>query len=526
MVKLVLTFALWIALAQAASSPGADAFEAAQAAEKAGDHVQAYLLFTRAANLEPANAIYKAKRNALISGTGLMGRDTTILPVEREDDGRWRGITGSLTAKDLAEARIAMPPPKIEALPGVKNFDLQGAPQELFEKVCAAFGLEVIFDRDYQPPPPIRFRVTEMNYQDALRVLEAVTNTFVTPISEKKLLAARDTAQKRQELQSTIAIALEIPQRLSVQDAQELVAVVQQIFEIRRITVDPKRKLIFIRDAVTKAIAAKRLLEDMALYRPQITLGLELLGVSDSSSLSAGVNLQTTAPLINFGKVAFGAFAPSPAGFTNFMTFGGGKTFLGIGIAAASLFATHTETSAVSILKTQLTAIDGLPTSFHVGDKYPIQSNAYIGSSKGSSGQVFAPPPTFTFEDLGVVIKVTPQVHGTDEVTLDVESEFKVLGNGSLNGIPIISTRKFTGKVRLKMGECAVVAGLMTLNESGSIDGIPGLAKIPFLRQNNKTKDRSETLLVLTPRLLSLPPGEFVTRLIWLGSETHPLSPL
>jgi type II secretory pathway component GspD/PulD (secretin) len=462
----------------------------------------------------------------MLGAAGLVGRDTTILPAERADDGRWRGITGALSANDLTEARIAMPPPKLEALPGLKNFDLQGTPQELFEKVCAAFGLEVIFDRDYQAPPPIRFRVTEVNYQDALRVLEAVTNTFVTPISEKKLLAARDTAQKRQELQSTMAIALEIPARLSVQDAQELVAVVQQIFEIRRITVDPKRKLIFIRDAVTKAIAAKRMLEDMALYRPQITLDLEMLGVSASSSLSAGVNLQTTAPLVNFGKVAFGSFASAPAAFTNFMTFGGGKTFFGLGIAAASVFANQTDTSAVSIIKAQMMAMDGMPSSFHVGDKYPIQSNAYIGSSSGQSGQVYLPPPTFTFEDLGVVLKVTPQIHGTDEVTLDIESEFKVLGNGSLNGIPIISTKKFTGKVRLKMGECAVVAGLMTLNESGSIDGIPGLAKIPFLRQNNKSKDRTETLLVLTPRLISLPPGEFVTRSIWLGSETHPLSPL
>ena len=121
---------------------------------------------------------------------------------------------------------------------------------------------------------------------------------------------------------------------------------------------------------------------------------------------------------------------------------------------------------------------------------------------------------------------MTPQVHGLDEVSLDLESEFKVLGSGSSNGIPIISTRKFTGKVRLKMGECAVVAGLMTLNENGSINGIPGVSRIPFLRQNSRGKDRTETLVVVTPHLLSLPPGEFVTRAIWLGSETHPLSPL
>ncbi len=525
--KLACILTLW-ATAAFAGGPGSQAFEQAQLAQKAGDSLQAYLLYTRALALEPANAQYRAQRTALLRSAPVLGRETTILPPDREDDGRWSGITGDISSREIAEARIALPPPTLRATPGVKDFDLQGEAKELFEKTCAAFGLEVIFDRDYQPPPPIRFRVTEVNHLDALRILETATNSFATPISETKMIVARDTAQKRQELQSTMAMALEIPQRLSVQDAQELVAIVQQIFEIRRITVDPKRKLIFIRDSVTKAVAAKRLLEDMARYRSQISLDVEIVGVSRSSSLSAGVNLQSATPLINFGKTAFAAFAGPPAGFTNFLTFGGGKTFLGLGIASARLFANKSDSSSVSVLKSSMVATDGLPTSFHVGDKYPVATNVYIGGTSSSTvaGQSFSPPPTFNFEDLGVVIKVTPTVHGQDEVSLEIESEFKVLGNGAPNGIPVISTRKFTGKVRLKQGDCVVVAGLMTLNESGSTEGIPGISRIPFLRQNTRNEDKTETLLILTPRLTSLPPGEFVTRTIWLGSETHPLSAL
>ena len=127
-------------------------------------------------------------------------------------------------------------------------------------------------------------------------------------------------------------------------------------------------------------------------------------------------------------------------------------------------------------------------------------------------------------------MKITPRIHGTDEVTLDLETEFKEVSGESLNGIPIISSRKLTTKVRLREGESAVVAGLLNSNEVRSIGGIAGLAEIPALgalfRQTNKNEQTSEVLLVIKPSLLNLPPDEFVTPTIFTGSETRPDTPL
>ena len=43
---------------------------------------------------------------------------------------------------------------------------------------------------------------------------------------------------------------------------------------------------------------------------------------------------------------------------------------------------------------------------------------------------------------LGLVLKVTPSVHDDGEVTLEISSEFKVLGATDANGNPSISSRK------------------------------------------------------------------------------------
>ena len=119
-------------------------------------------------------------------------------------------------------------------------------------------------------------------------------------------------------------------------------------------------------------------------------------------------------------------------------------------------------------------------------------------------------------------------MHEQGGVTLDLDAEFKVLGTGSPNGIPVISSRKFTGKVRLNSGEWAVIAGLAGTNYTASYTGIAGLSSIPLLghlfRQNTVQKDSTETLILLKPRIVTLPPWESVTQTIWVGTETKPIT--
>jgi general secretion pathway protein D len=166
-----------------------------------------------------------------------------------------------------------------------------------------------------------------------------------------------------------------------------------------------------------------------------------------------------------------------------------------------------------------------------VGDKYPVITQGYFGSiPAGQQGQVVQPPPSFTFEDLGVQVKVTPHVHGVDGVTLAVETSYELLSGQTVNGIPIIGRRQLNSQVRLLDGEWAVVAGLMGKTDSKNQSGFWGLAQIPLLgnlfKQTTIDKQNQNLLIAIRPRLLSLPPDQMVTPKLRVGSETRPFTPL
>jgi general secretion pathway protein D len=292
--------------------------------------------------------------------------------------------------------------------------------------------------------------------------------------------------------------------------------------------VDALRRTVILRDGVSKVLAAKLLFAQLSKLRAQVAVEVEVLSATRNSSLGYGLTLPNSSALVNFSSVFQNSPSGVLSGFANFFAFGGGKTLLGLGITNASAFATVSRSSADTVLRSEIVSIDGQPATLHIGDRYPIITSQYVGSTAGTTGTVYAPPPTITFEDLGLVLKITPTVHGQGEVSLDVDAEYKLLGAGSSNGIPVVSSRKFQGKVRLEDGQWAVIAGLMQESNGDTRTGIAGLAELPwigrFLRNNTVSHNSAQLVIVLKPHLLDLPPWEDLNPTLWVGTDSRPLS--
>ena len=481
--------------------------------EKSKDFANAYLMYSQAAAKDPSKTDYWRRAQALqrraASSANVMPQLGGLPPAPSPAE-----PLSAASPEEVVEARQPQPPVELEAAALRRDFDINGDIKVLWEQVTKAYGLEVIFDGDYQAGQPIRFRMSDAEYRQALHALMTATGSFIVPVSEKLLLVVKDTEQKRREVENTVAFSVPIPEPFSVQDAQELGRSIQQVMEIQRFSIDSAQRLAIFRDRVSKALPARMLFKELLHSRAQIVVDVELMSVGRASTIGLGLTLPTSFPLIpNIKSVALNAGLPS----------------FSLGIGSATLLARATKSEARTLYRAQIRSLDGQAAQLHVGEKYPIMTLAYIGDTSGS-GDVFTPPPSFNFEDLGLMVKLTPKVHDRYEVTLEIDTEFKLLGAGSLNGIPVISNRKFATRARLRFDEAAVISGLVTRNDIVTLSGPAGLLNIPVLGtvlgQTNWSKDDVQVLLVMRPRLLTLPPTEVTTREIWVGSESRPRIPM
>lgn len=500
---------LAVAAGLQAADPAETIVRAARHAEASGDTLNAFFLYGRAAATNPANTTLAIQSKIL--GSRLLQSAATSLGSDllRDSAGEQseRIVLEQLSPTDAIASQAALPPPRLKPSTERKSFELRGTTIPLLEQVTSAYGIDMVPEQDLQGGPTVNLRLTDATRDEAFRAVETALNVFLVPVRDNQMLAFRDTQDKRATNVPAMAVAIPIPERFNVQEAQELASGVQQIMELRRIAVDAGRRIIFLRDQEYKVRAAQRLVEDMLRARTQVVIDVELLSAARNSSLSYGLNLQNAVTFTNLNAAST---------FANIARVG--TNWVGVGIANAQALATLSRSSSESSLNAQMVTLDGQQAQLHVGDRYPI----ITGLSGFGQGSV----PTTQLQDLGLKLTITPVVHGRDELTMTIEADYNLLTGGTNNGIPIISGRKLQSTTRVKFGEWAVLAGLAKVSAANTTNGIAGLGQIPgighLFRRDQIDKDESQVLIILKPRLLSEPASERPTSGFWMGTESKP----
>jgi hypothetical protein len=532
----VLVVILLLASALLAGEAENLAREAAKAA-RAGDYLQAFTLYSRAAQISPYGTYANQSRAMLaaaasqeqvrIGSTSASALPQPPVPQNAVAGSEESALLGLIDSEAMAETRRLLPPIRLEADRASHDLALSAPSQKLWEEVLKRYGLDVVFDDSVKDAEPVRLEIANAGYREAIRALELVTNTIAIPVGEKLLLVSTNSANAQIQLEPTAAVAIPVPQAIANEDATEIANAIRQALEIRTVMVDATRRILLLRDRYSKVLTAQVLAEELLSYPQDVVLELEFREVTRRSFNRYGINLPTSFPITVFTNWMNNVVRPVE-GFTNFITFGGGASVVGIGIASAEAVAFMSRTDSKTIYRAEIRGNSGKETVFNLGQEYPILRSSFIsGPTQQPGSSVFF--PQVDFKQIGFAVKAKPVVW-RNTVTLDLNVSVSLLTGESSNGIPVLANREATTRLQVEDGQQIAVAGLLVKEEARSLTGLAGLNQLPgigaLFRQTSTTKDETEVLVVIRPRILQPRSPRLASPVWWTGTATRFVAPL
>ena len=247
-----------------------------------------------------------------------------------------------------------------------------------------------------------------------------------------------------------------------------------------------------------------RLIEMLDKPVPQVLIKVLFLEVTHSDGLDLGVeaffNFENETDIVgNFisSKSAgtdFGVAGLTTGGFYSLL-----KTDLELTIHALAEVGKLEVLSRPSIL-----VRNNEEAIITIGQEVPFIRNSQITNL----GQIIN---TVEYEDIGIILQVTPFINAEDLVEMSVATEISTLTGDSITispGVeaPVFAKRSAETRVVVPSGRTVVIGGLMEDNETETTRKVPILGSIPILgnlfRRKITSKSKTELMIFLTPHVV------------------------
>ncbi|HEY3738596.1 MAG TPA: hypothetical protein VGL53_02070 [Bryobacteraceae bacterium] len=467
-------------------------------------------------------------------------------------------LTPQQAAQNQMDEQIGLLEPPPELKPISQRIDTlkmnNQPPKVLFETLGKMAGINVVFDPQFGTTggkTNFNADVSNSTVENALDYLCMLTKAFWKPLNENTIFIAEDNVTKRRDYVDDVVKVFYIKNATSVQEFQEVATAVRSVTEIRRVYTYNAQKAILVRGPADAVLLAEKLIQDIDKPKGEVLVDIMVMEVNSTrtrqlaatiaSGGSAGLNLSLgfqprsalAGPAGSLGSLgasggsgttASGSIGIESIGKVDFRDFQ-------VSLPGALLAAVASDNTTRILQRPQVRASDGQKVTLKIGDKVPIASGSFtpsLGAVSTAAGTGLISSTQFTFTDVGIILDVTPQIHGTDEVTLKMSVEVSTISNYvSIGGIsqPVISQRKTETELRLREGEVNLLGGLLNSQSSRTMSGLPGLLNVPVVSSlfGNETlnKVQQDILIAVVPHIVRTPTytaNDFKT--IYVGNET------
>jgi general secretion pathway protein D len=447
---------------------------------------------------------------------------------------------------------------------GSRDVHLHGDVQSVVRNLYGLFGIKTTFDPSVASSPPINLDMTNVTFAGATKALELAADVFMIPVQPTSVLVAKDTPENRDALMPLVEETVYLPGRTN-DEMQELANVARNIFDIKEVTASATGGFLLLRGNEQVLREVNAVYDDMLDENPEVLFDVSLYELDKTLDNNAGANLPSSAGVFSIAAEAQSLVSQNQAlinqavaaglltlngtplqnlitevGFlvasgtvtasqyTNLLgTFGGGLTFAGLFLGSSSSFNLALNSTDVSILDSaQILAINKQPATFRVGSRYPVITGTYssgVSSSLASSlsglningtsvssllsqylGSNSVSVPQFQFEDLGVTLKLTPQILRSDAVSLLLDMKVEALAGSSIDNIPILNNRAMNSTITVPVGHTAMLATVVSSSELKALTGLPGLSELPGFQGTDQDRQKSSTelLITITPHIV------------------------
>ncbi len=268
------------------------------------------------------------------------------------------------------------------------------------------------------------------------------------------------------------------------------------------------------------------IIDKLDIRRAQVLVEAVIVEVTSDRAAELGVtwavgnaNLDNAVGLTKFpGSTGVtgvaGALLGGGTGTTNPATLIGDGLTLGVGrlrdsgVSFVALLEALESDGTSNIIGTPVpVTLDNEEAEIKVGQEVPFVTGSYTnGGTGGTSTNTVNPFQTIQREQVGLSLKLTPQINEGDAVRLKIAQEISSLLPSSAAVDLITSNRSINTTVIVQDGATLVLGGLIQDQVSEKQQRVPILGRIPLLgalfRNNETTKTKTNLMVFIKPTIL------------------------